>query len=435
MNGYAEYAEKQYDVAIVGASVAGCAAATLYARCGLNVILLERRSDTNAYKKMCTHYIQACALPTLRRLDITDAVDACGGIKNSVHVWTHYGWIRPYAGRSREHVLHGYNMRREKLDPLLREMAINTPGVTYIGGKSIRDLIIRDGCVQGLTIAAEQGEPLELRAKLVVGADGRNSTTARLSGAREKITPNRRVFFIAYFKNLPLTTGKTSQLWFLDPEIAYAFPCDEELTLLCAGIDEARLESFRENVERNFERHFHSLPEGPNMANGERTSEIVMGKHMHTVRRRSALPGVTLVGDALLAADPYPGVGIGWALNAAERLVDSTADALLGKGDLRRSIKRYEKWHHSAVGGHVALISSYSSCRGFRSVYPPEKLFFSAGVKDPVVADHIDAYLNRVITIRRTLLSAVTLRAMWVNAKDYFGRHLASGVRRFLAER
>jgi hypothetical protein len=153
------------------------------------------------------------------------------------------------------------------------------------------------------------------------------------------------------------------------------------------------------------------------------------------VRRRSALPGVTLVGDALLAADPYPGVGIGWALNAAERLVDSTADALLGKGDLRRSIKRYEKWHHSAVGGHVALISSYSSCRGFRSVYPPEKLFFSAGVKDPVVADHIDAYLNRVITIRRTLLSAVTLRAMWVNAKDYFGRHLASGVRRFLAER
>lgn len=49
--------EKTYDAAVVGASIAGYMAAPLLAREGASVALIERHSDPNAYKALCTHFI------------------------------------------------------------------------------------------------------------------------------------------------------------------------------------------------------------------------------------------------------------------------------------------------------------------------------------------------------------------------------------------
>ncbi len=83
----------KFDVAIVGGSIAGCTAATFFARQGLRVALLERNADPNAYKKVCTHYIQPCALPTLQRLRLAERIEAAGGVRNGVELWTRWGWI------------------------------------------------------------------------------------------------------------------------------------------------------------------------------------------------------------------------------------------------------------------------------------------------------------------------------------------------------
>ena len=42
----------QYDVAVVGAGIAGCTVATLYARHGLRVALIETKTDANGVS-MC----------------------------------------------------------------------------------------------------------------------------------------------------------------------------------------------------------------------------------------------------------------------------------------------------------------------------------------------------------------------------------------------
>jgi len=62
------------DVVVVGGSVAGCAAATLLARQGLRVTLLEKASAPEHYKRMCTHFIVPGARPVLRELGIDEAV-------------------------------------------------------------------------------------------------------------------------------------------------------------------------------------------------------------------------------------------------------------------------------------------------------------------------------------------------------------------------
>lgn len=52
---------RSYDVAVVGASIAGCTAARLYAQRGARVALIERRPSLDAYKTVCTHFIQSSA--------------------------------------------------------------------------------------------------------------------------------------------------------------------------------------------------------------------------------------------------------------------------------------------------------------------------------------------------------------------------------------
>ena len=51
----------RFDVVVVGASLAGCTAATLYARQGLSVALVESHRDPAHYKRACTHFIQSTA--------------------------------------------------------------------------------------------------------------------------------------------------------------------------------------------------------------------------------------------------------------------------------------------------------------------------------------------------------------------------------------
>src|SRR5919106_384080 len=67
-----------FDVAVVGASVAGCTAARLFAQSGARVALIERRRDPAAYKVVCTHAILPPATPTIERLGLAPGLHGRG---------------------------------------------------------------------------------------------------------------------------------------------------------------------------------------------------------------------------------------------------------------------------------------------------------------------------------------------------------------------
>src|SRR4051812_40327672 len=83
-----------YDVVIVGASIAGCTAATLFGRHGLRVALIERHANPTVFKRVCTHFIQSSATPTIQRLGLDKTIEAAGGLRNRIDAWTRWGWIR-----------------------------------------------------------------------------------------------------------------------------------------------------------------------------------------------------------------------------------------------------------------------------------------------------------------------------------------------------
>src|SRR2546423_14144007 len=85
---------QRFDVAIVGASIAGCAAARLFAQAGARVALIERNPDPAAYKVICTHAIQSSATPTIERLGLAPLLEARGAVRTGAAFWAPYsGWV------------------------------------------------------------------------------------------------------------------------------------------------------------------------------------------------------------------------------------------------------------------------------------------------------------------------------------------------------
>ena len=162
----------------------------------MRVALIERAPKADHYKRACTHYIQAPAVATLDRLGLTEAVEAAGAVPNSVDLWTRYGWSRPIRGEMPT----GYDLRREKLDPMLRALALQTPGVDYFGGELVTDLL-RDAAGRPAGVVTRDRS---IPARVVVGADGRGSTVARLAGVRGRVRPHNRFGYFAYFEGVRL---------------------------------------------------------------------------------------------------------------------------------------------------------------------------------------------------------------------------------------
>src|SRR5439155_371008 len=106
------------------------------ARRGARVALLESHADPALYKVMCTHFIQPSATPTLQRLGLAERIETAGGVRNGLEVWSRYGWLRPHPGADYPYPAYGYDIRREKLDPMLRELAAGTPGVDLMLGQT-----------------------------------------------------------------------------------------------------------------------------------------------------------------------------------------------------------------------------------------------------------------------------------------------------------
>src|SRR3954449_10924992 len=114
-----------FDAVIVGGSLAGCATAIQLGRAGLSVALVEKQPDPGAYKRMCSHFIQASGVPTIERLGLLEPITEAGGVRTRIRAWTAWGWI----SAPPEKAGNCLNIRREKLDPLVREAAGATPGV------------------------------------------------------------------------------------------------------------------------------------------------------------------------------------------------------------------------------------------------------------------------------------------------------------------
>jgi menaquinone-9 beta-reductase len=367
---------EHYDIAIVGASTAGCTAARLFAQRGARVALIERRPSLDAYKTVCTHYIQSSATPTIAKLGLAPLIDAEGAVHNSVDIWTQpSGWIVADGDAP-----HGYSITRRKLDPILRKLAAETPGVELIAGWTATGLL-GNGRPTGVQIEDRSHTRRSVHAKLVVAADGRDTKVARWARVPGRVKPHGRFFYWGYWSGIrPATTR--SRVWLLDPDAAYTFPNEDDLTVVLLAPHRDRLPEFHADLHGAYRRSVNALPDGPDLSEAKLESKLLGKLDLPNVLRPAARPGLAFIGDAALAGDPLFGIGCGWAFQSADWLVEETADSLASAEQLDAALERYRRAHRRRLLAHFLMISDIASGRAITAV---ERALFRTAARDPLV--------------------------------------------------
>jgi menaquinone-9 beta-reductase len=324
------------DVVVVGARCAGAPLATVLARAGLRVCLVDK--DRFPSDTLSTHAIQPAGVQVLERIGVLDALleVAPPMLRGRMAFEDDVAVIDDVVGITGAPVL---SVRRITLDEILVNAAAEA-GADVRTQTAVTGLVTDRGRVAGVTTAGG-----ELRAPLVVGADGTRSAVAEMVGAKEYYTTsNGRVFMWAYYEADP-TNG---EMWIgkIDDYAYLATPTDNGLSLVaaCPSID--RRDEVRADREAVYEAGLRGWPElHAGVAGVSRQGPIYTMANMRGFFRRSAGPGWALVGDAGHFKDPTPGQGIADALRQSEKLAAAVERALGGgSGTPDQILNEWWRW-------------------------------------------------------------------------------------------
>jgi menaquinone-9 beta-reductase len=326
-----------FDVVVVGGRCAGSSLAVMLARRGLRVCVVDKSEFPS--ETLSTHVIQPSGVAILERHGMLDAIVAAGAV-----LLDRFTFVTDYARIDTgldeyEFEAPPLSMRRVTLDHLLVEAAA-AAGAEVRTGTRATGLLWDGDRVAGVETA--QGP---LRARLVVGADGRNSTVASLVGADEYyVAPPGRLFAWAYFEDATETEGRL-RLGSLG-ELAYvACPTDAGLYLAAVCPPMETKDAFLAAREDNFKAGLEAWPELAELVAGaKRVGPIRVMPYWRGYFREAAGPGWALLGDAGHFKDPSPAQGMADALRHSERLADVVVAGLGGAADLDEGLRRWWRW-------------------------------------------------------------------------------------------
>ncbi len=323
---------RNWDVIVVGARVAGAATAMLLARAGLRVLCVDRSrqgSDT-----LSTHALMRGGVLQLTKWGLLDSVVAAGtpAVRRTVF---HYGAeqsavsLKPAAGTDAL-----YAPRRTVLDALLVDAAMRSGASVEFGTPVVGLCRAADDRVTGVLLRDRRtGRVRAELAAFVVGADGRESLVAReVSATNEFAGQHAGSYLYGYWHDLP-TDGYE---WSYRPGLAAGtIPTNDGATCVFVGGTPTRIGA-AVRATGSPAAAIDALADQIGL--GERTRSahrIGTVRFVHSLApgylRTAQGPGWALVGDAGHWMDPMSTHGMTSALRDAELLVEAITSPILVK--------------------------------------------------------------------------------------------------------
>jgi 2-polyprenyl-6-methoxyphenol hydroxylase-like FAD-dependent oxidoreductase len=349
-----------YDAIVVGARCAGSPTAMLLARQGHRVLVVDRAtfpSDT-----VSTHFIHARGVAALRRWGLLDQVVASGcpavdDYSLDFGPITISGTPRP----AEDGGSIAYCPRRTVLDQILVDAAV-AAGAEVREGFSVEEVLVEDGRVVGIRGHGADGVHVEERARVVIGADGRNSRVAKaVEPPRYNEKPMLQWSYYTYFRDLPVRGMEVV----IRPDRGWAaMPTNDGLTLVVVGWPMAESNAYKADVEANFLKTLELAPEfAARVAKATRVDRFT-GTACDNFFRTPFGPGWALVGDAGYTKDPITAQGITDAFRDAELLADGLHAWLGGASTFDEAMSSYQATRDAAVGmiyEHTAQLASMAA--------------------------------------------------------------------------
>src|SRR5438270_2844870 len=303
-----------FDVAIVGGGPAGSSCAAFCALAGLRTLVLEREKFPR--EKVCGDCLNPSCWPLLERLDVAWQIRDLPHSKLAsvefIAIDGHKVIVDLPAGDNRE-----FSVKRSLFDNLLLRRARDL-GAQVREEITVTALTNRPESIRGWKIETAAGEIFSARA--LIGADGRNSTVARLCNllphpARERVALQAHI-------PLPRNFGRRIVLQFLPQGYSGQAPVnDAELNLCLVGTPPA-ISELRQWAQRHF--------------------EIAADQSWRTITPliRSTVPcrheNLFFVGDAARVVEQFTVEGIYYALRSGE--LAAAAIGTVVRGEVRHSV-------------------------------------------------------------------------------------------------
>lgn len=311
------------DVIVAGAGPAGTIAATLLARAGARVMLLDRAAFPRP--KLCGDTLNPGALSILERHGLAAGVER-RGLRIDGMLVTGAGGVR-VEGRYPAG-LYGRSILRTELDTLLLEQA-QAAGVEFLDRTIVREPIVDSASPQVLGVRiGGGGAARELRAPVTIAADGRHSALAFGLGLTRHPPAPRRWAIGAYAANVA-ETSSCGEMHIRPGHYVGVAPLPDEVTNVCL-VKPLQVGGMRDpqaalqaaiagdpDLQRRFARaEFIGAP-------------VVLGPLAISPVAGAAPPdGLLLAGDAAGFIDPMTGDGLRFALGGGELAAASALEAL-----------------------------------------------------------------------------------------------------------
>ena len=282
-----------YDVAIVGGGPAGASCASFCAQAGLRVLVLER--EIFPREKVCGDCLNPACWDVLRRLDVAERVRllpharldrvefiAVGGRSVAVDL---------PAGENAE-----IAVKRSLLDQLLLTRA-----------RELGAEVVHSATVTALNKSSSGAWNLQTRgqdfsARAVIGADGRNSTVARICNLLPG--PQRERVALQTHLPLPADFGNRVVLQFLKGGYSGQAPVGDESLNVCLVAGARGTDALKDWATSRFE----ISRDHPWRTITPLTRSPIHPAHSHLL----------FIGDAARVVEPFTGEGIYYALASGE---------------------------------------------------------------------------------------------------------------------
>jgi len=327
-----------YDVVIVGARCAGSALALMLARDGLNVLAIDRTtfpSDT-----MSGHFIHPAGVSCLGRLGLLESLAALGAPAQET-MTVDFGPVvlsgRPAPAADGTAV--GYAPRRYRFDPMLAEAAV-AAGADLREGVSFIEPLLEGERVVGIRTRTPTGRTEDIRARLVVGADGKRSRLAR--AVRAEVygrQPDATCCYYAYWAGFD---APGTRLFVRDGLFCVATSTNDGLTFLGIAWPRADFTRVRADIGTAYREAVATLPwVADRLACAEQVGRFVGTADLEGFFRTASGPGWALLGDAGYHKDPITAQGMTDALLHAELLAAAIAEGMSGTRPLDLALADY----------------------------------------------------------------------------------------------
>ena len=398
-----------FDAIIVGARCAGAPTAMLLARRGFKVLLVDKAtfpSDTISTHIVWPHGAEMLGRwGLLPRLVKTGVPPICRRMTFDVGPFALHGTI-PDANNG----MGGFCPRRTVLDSLLVQAAAES-GAEIREGFTVDEVLAPGDAVEGIRGHAKGTEPIEERARIVIGADGVHSFVARAVRAPEyDLQPVAACGYYSYFSGVE---QDDIELYVRDHHAFGAAPTNDGLHLVMVNWPARDFAIVRADVEACVWRALDSAPAfAARVRRGRREEKWYGTAGVPGYFRKPYGPGWALVGDASYNRDPITAQGISDAFIDAQLLVDALSRWLSGHGAFDELLAA----HESARNERVRSMYEFTTHLAALEPPPPEMQALFGALRGN--QDATNAFLSAIT-------GAIPLSDFMSN--DNIGRIMAAG--------